>query len=342
MPCANFCAAGRPLLKIGGRTPVPGQAFLSGGFHDRQECLSSSRWHNILWRCGRPLRRNWHKAYSCPAPIHDGQECPSPYAFNRAVRTLFLRPRRGHGLLSSIPRPALRKPRSETCLPPGCFHGIIWSHLGGAAGCRKIPGGPRPDTVCSIRCENRTSERDSRMGRVRTWEEVEEIKIREKIKLSLVRKQIILNRDLGRGGCATARGRVYITSIFQKNGQLSLRRPQLALRCMIRAHLNQADIRNGRRPGYDIILDEAEIREYCLSKEHKTKCHAYRRFVEEALSVIVKREPEDEPGTVKQDGSAPAQSVAPEPAAPEAVAPGAPPPEPAAPESPDVQSPAAD
>lgn len=170
------------------------------------------------------------------------------------------------------------------------------------------------------------------MGRVRTREEVEEIKIREKIKLSLVRKQIILNRELGRGGCATARGRVYITSIFQKNGQLSLRRPQLALRCMIRAHLNQADIRNGRRPRYDVILDEAEIREYCLSKEHKTKCHAYRRFVEDAVSVIVKREPEDELAKRKQEESAPSESVAPESPAPESVAP----------ELPDAESPAAD
>ena len=56
--------------------------------------------------------------------------------------------------------------------------------------------------------------------RVRTTEEVEEIKIREKIKFSLVRQQINLNREIGRGGCPTARGKVYITSIFEKDGWL--------------------------------------------------------------------------------------------------------------------------
>ena len=150
------------------------------------------------------------------------------------------------------------------------------------------------------------------MARVRTEEEIEEIKIREKIKLSLVRQQINLNRELGRGGCATARGRVYITSIFQKNGQLSLRRPQLALRCMIRAHLNQKDVRNGRRAMYDVIMPEAEIREFCHSKKHKEKCRAYRRFIEEAISTIVKREPEDEAAKRSQEESPPPESVAPE------------------------------
>jgi len=131
------------------------------------------------------------------------------------------------------------------------------------------------------------------MGRVRTREEVEEIKIREKIKLSLVRQQINLNRELAHGGCPTARGKVYITSIFQKNGQLSIRRPQLCLRCMIRAHLNQKDIRNRRAAKYDATLDEAEIRKYCISKDFKQKCPVYRRFLEEAVSTIVTRETED-------------------------------------------------
>jgi len=128
------------------------------------------------------------------------------------------------------------------------------------------------------------------MARVRTLEEVEEIIIREKIKLSLVRQQINLNREIANGGCPTARGKVYITGIFQKNGKLSLRRPQLAVRCMIQAHLNQKDIRNRRRPRYDPILAEPEIRKYCTSKEFKTKCHAYRRFLAEADSTIVTRE----------------------------------------------------
>jgi len=128
------------------------------------------------------------------------------------------------------------------------------------------------------------------MGRVRTREEVEEIKIREKIRLSLVRQQINLNREIGYGGCPTGRGKVYITSIFQKNGQLSIRRPQLALRCMIRAHLNQKDIRNRRRSIYDPILAEAEIRELCANKNYRLVCRAFRRFLEEADSTIVKRD----------------------------------------------------
>ena len=132
------------------------------------------------------------------------------------------------------------------------------------------------------------------MARVRTREEVEEIKIREKIKLSLVRQQINLNREISYGGCPTGRGKVYITSIFQKNGQLSIRRPQLALRCMIRAHLNQKDIRNRKRVIYDPILAEAEIRELCASKNFRTVCRAYRRFLEEADSTIVTRETESE------------------------------------------------
>ena len=73
---------------------------------------------------------------------------------------------------------------------------------------------------------------------------------------------------------------------------------------------------------YDIILAEAEIRECCASKEHKTKCRAYRRFVEEATSTIVKREPEDE--SAERD---------------QAESPG---PESAAPESPDAEPPAPD
>ena len=127
-------------------------------------------------------------------------------------------------------------------------------------------------------------------SRVRTVEEVEEIKLREKIKLSLVRQQIDLNREIGRGGCPTGRGKVHITSIFQKNGQLSLTRPHLALECVIRGHLNQKDVRQGRRPKYDTRLGEADIRAYCSCKEYKEKCPVRRRFLEETDSLIVKRD----------------------------------------------------
>ena len=84
------------------------------------------------------------------------------------------------------------------------------------------------------------------MGRVRSLEEVQEIKRREKIKLSLVLQQRELNRLIYYGGCPTARGKVYITSIFEKNGHLAIREPQLCLICMIREHLNQKDYRNRR------------------------------------------------------------------------------------------------
>ena len=127
-------------------------------------------------------------------------------------------------------------------------------------------------------------------GRVRTTEEVEEIKIREKIKLSLVRQQINLNREIGNGGCPTARGKVYITSIFQKNGQLSITRPHLCMECIIRAHLNQKDVRSGKRPRYDPRLPEEEIRKFCASKYYKEKCPVRRRFLEETDSLIVKRD----------------------------------------------------
>jgi len=128
------------------------------------------------------------------------------------------------------------------------------------------------------------------MARVRTREEVEEIKLRKKIKFSLVRQQINLNREIGHGGCPTARGKVYITNIFQKDGQLAVSRPQLCLVCSIRAHLNQKDMRNRRRPIYEPKLKEPEIREFCNTTEYKTKCRAFRRFVEETDSYIVKRE----------------------------------------------------
>jgi hypothetical protein len=128
------------------------------------------------------------------------------------------------------------------------------------------------------------------MGRVRTREEVEEIKIREKIKLSLVRQQIDLNREIGRGGCPTGRGKVHITSIFQKDGQLSVTRPHLALECVIRAHLNQKDIRTGKKARYDTRLPEPEIRTYCACKDYKEKCPVRRRFLEETDSLIVKRD----------------------------------------------------
>lgn len=126
--------------------------------------------------------------------------------------------------------------------------------------------------------------------RVRTREEVAEIKIREQIKLSLVLQQRGLNREIANGGCPTARGKVYITSIFQKDGQLNITRPQLCVECVIRAYLNQKDIRNRRRPRYDIKLVEEEIRKYCTVKNHKEKCPAYRRLLEETQNVIVKRE----------------------------------------------------
>jgi len=175
------------------------------------------------------------------------------------------------------------------------------------------------------------------MGRVRTKEEVEEIKIREKIKFSLVRQQINLNRELSYGGCPTARGKVYITGIFQKNGKLSLRRPQLALRCMIRAHLNEKDIRSRRRGSFDATLDEAEIREYCVSKEFRSKCRAYRRFVEEAISTIVKREPDEEEAAEAQEGPVVPESA--DAAAPESPAPESPPADSPAPESPASEGP---
>jgi hypothetical protein len=128
------------------------------------------------------------------------------------------------------------------------------------------------------------------MARVRTVEEVEEIKIREKIKLSLVRQQIDLNRTIGVGGCPTARGKVYITSIFQKDGQLSITRPHLALECLIRGHLNQKDIKRRRAPSYNPRLEEPQIRDYCCCKTYKDKCPALRRFLEETDSILVKRE----------------------------------------------------
>lgn len=127
------------------------------------------------------------------------------------------------------------------------------------------------------------------MGRVRTLEEVEEIKVREKIKFSLVRQQIDLNREVSQHGCPTARGKIYITSIFQKDGKLALDRPQLALECVIRAHLNQKDVRRGHRPIFESKLHETEVRDLCHSKDFKLKCAAYRRFVEEAASPNVKR-----------------------------------------------------
>ena len=132
------------------------------------------------------------------------------------------------------------------------------------------------------------------MARVRTVEEVEEIKLREKIKLSLVRQQIDLNREIGHGGCPTARGKVHITSIFQKNGQLSVSRPHLSLECSIRAHLNQKDTRNRKPALYDPRLDEPQIREYCCTKYYKEKCHVLRRFIEETDSLIVRRELQSE------------------------------------------------
>ncbi len=128
------------------------------------------------------------------------------------------------------------------------------------------------------------------MARVRTKEEVEEIKLREKIKLSLVRQQLDLNRIIGQGGCPTARGKVYITSIFQKDGQLSVSRPHLALECQIRQHLNQKDVRMRRRAMFEPRLEEKDIREYCACKTFKEHCPSYRRFIEETDSVIVKRE----------------------------------------------------
>ncbi len=128
------------------------------------------------------------------------------------------------------------------------------------------------------------------MARVRTIEEVEEIKLREKIKLSLVRQQLDLNRLIGHGGCPTARGKVYITSIFQKDGMLSITRPHLALECAIRAHLNLKDMRQRKRAMYDPRLSEDDIRTYCAVKQFKEKCPALRRFLEETDSLIVKRE----------------------------------------------------
>ena len=126
--------------------------------------------------------------------------------------------------------------------------------------------------------------------RVRTLEEVKEIRVREKIKLSLVRQQINLNREIAHGGCPTARDKVYITNIFQKDGQLAVDRPQLCVVCSIRQHLNQKDVRNRRRAIFEPKLKEPEIRELCAHKDFKIKCRAYRRFVEESTSTIVKRE----------------------------------------------------
>ena len=128
------------------------------------------------------------------------------------------------------------------------------------------------------------------MARVRTAEEVEEIKLRERMKLSLVRQQLELNRLIGVCGCPTARGKVYITSIFQKNGMLSVSRPHLALECQIRQHLNQKDERRNRRGMFEPKIEEPEIREYCVCKTFKEKCPAFRRFIEETDSIIVKRE----------------------------------------------------
>ena len=128
-------------------------------------------------------------------------------------------------------------------------------------------------------------------ARVRTREEVEEIKIRKKIKFSLVRQQIDLNRELGKGGCPAGRGKVYITSIFEKNGMLSVTRPHLCLECRIRAHLNHKDIRKGKRATYDVKLTETDVRIFCLSKNYKLDCGAFRRFTDEASSLIVKRQP---------------------------------------------------
>jgi hypothetical protein len=163
---------------------------------------------------------------------------------------------------------------------------------------------------------------DDGMGRVRSREEVEEIKIREKIKFSLVRQQINLNRELGRGGCPTARGKVYITSIFEKDGQLSVTRPQLCLECLIRQHLKQKDHRARRRVMFETKLPEPEIREFCNTKYYKEKCYAYRRFVEETSSLIVKRDsapdqhpPEETetPGADTPQGTPKKKDAAPEP-----------------------------
>ena len=128
------------------------------------------------------------------------------------------------------------------------------------------------------------------MARVRTLEEVKEIKRREKIKLSLTLEQRNLNREIRAGGCPTARGKVYITSIFQKDGQLAIGPPALALVCMIRGYLNQKDIRNRKPARYDAKLGEEEIRKYCISEKHKEICPAYRRLLEETDNIIVKRE----------------------------------------------------
>jgi len=105
-----------------------------------------------------------------------------------------------------------------------------------------------------------------------------------------VRQQIDLNREIGRHGCPTARGKVYITNIFQKDGKLSVSRPQLCMECIIRAHLNQKDMRNLKRPRYEPKLKEAEIRKYCAAKNYKDLCPARRRFLEETDSLIVKKD----------------------------------------------------
>jgi len=126
--------------------------------------------------------------------------------------------------------------------------------------------------------------------RVRTVEEVEEIKRRKRIKLSLVGQQGALNREIAHGGCPTARGKIYITSIFQKNGKLAVGPPRLALRCMIRGHLNMKDMKNRRAPRYEAKLGEADIRKYCNNPNFKTECPAHRRLLEETDSLIVKRE----------------------------------------------------
>lgn len=158
------------------------------------------------------------------------------------------------------------------------------------------------------------------MARVRTVEEVEEIKLREKIKLSLVRQALDLNREIGHGGCPTARGKVYITSIFQKNGMLSITRPHLSLECQIRAHLNMKDMRSRKAMMFDPRLDEAQIRQYCCSKHFKDKCPAYRRFLEETDSIIVKRELPGEAGSQHLSAeAAPAAAPASPPSAPAQV-----------------------
>jgi len=87
----------------------------------------------------------------------------------------------------------------------------------------------------------------------------------------------------------TARGKVYITSIFQKNGMLSITRPHLSLECQIRAHLNMKDMRSRRAIQFDPRLDEARSA-VLLLQAFQGHVSAYRRFLEETDSIIVKRE----------------------------------------------------